>query len=193
MQKSHRLVRIVVALGATIATLSACGSSSGGGATITADEIREQESQTAAQQEVEQTSAPEEEPQAKPKPKPKAKPKPKPEPEVGSTATNADLDAYVAAGEKALDEMFGDAFEKIYSEIDIVPVYPNGIAYDYTFRVAVDPAAAAPQMDAQEATLRTQARTVVIPEMKRQGFANPTVTYTYRNPDGSVVWSRTVS
>ena len=84
-------------------------------------------------------------------------------------------------------------FDELYSEIGIVPVYPNGIEYDYTFRAAVDPATAKRQLALQAPTLRTQARTVIIPEMEQQGFADPTVAFTYRNPDGSVVWSRTFS
>ena len=58
---------------------------------------------------------------------------------------------------------------------------------------ALDPALAKPQLDKQAPTLRTQARTVVFPEMESLGFASPSVTYTYRNPDGSVVWTRTFS
>lgn len=161
-----------VALFFTVATLSACSSMTDGGTTITADELTQ-----------------EEEPQGVGAKQQQRKKKAS----ARSTATNADLDAYVASAEKALREMFGGTFRKIYSEIDIVPVYPNGIEYDYTFRAAVDPALAGPQLDRQAPTLRTQARTVVVPEMESMGFASPTVTYTYRNPDGSVVWTRTFS
>ena len=161
-----------VALFFTVATLSACSSMTDGGTTITADELTQ-----------------EEEPQGVGAKQQQRKKKAS----ARSTATNADLDAYVASAEKALREMFGGTFRKIYSEIDIVPVYPNGIEYDYTFRAAVDPALAGPQLDRQAPTLRTQARTVVVPEMESMGFASPTVTYTYRNPDGAVVWTRTFS
>ncbi|TGN63648.1 hypothetical protein EXE59_06550 [Nocardioides eburneiflavus] len=165
-----------VALFFTVATLSACSSMTDGGTTITADELAQQEEEPHG-------AGAKHQQQRQRKKKTSAR----------STATNADLDAYVASAEKALREMFGGTFRKIYSEIDIVPVYPNGIAYDYTFRAAVDPALARPQLDRQAPTLRTQARTVVVPEMERMGFASPTVTYTYRNPDGSVVWTRRFS
>jgi hypothetical protein len=173
IDRGRRGARMFVALFFTVATLSACSSMTDGGTTITADELTQ-----------------EEEPQgvgAKQQQRKKKKAS------ARSTATNADLDAYVASAEKALREMFGGTFRKIYSEIDIVPVYPNGIEYDYTFRAAVDPALAGPQLDRQAPTLRTQARTVVVPEMESMGFASPTVTYTYRNPDGAVVWTRTFS
>ena len=91
------------------------------------------------------------------------------------------------------DDFGGAAFEKLYSKIDIVPVYPSGIEYDYTFRRAVDPTLAAPELDRQGSTLRAQSRAVVIPEMEKFGFVDATVTFTYRNPDGSVVWTRTFS
>ena len=34
---------------------------------------------------------------------------------------------------------------------------------------------------------------MVIKGQESLGFASPSVTYTYRNPDGSVVWTRTFS
>jgi hypothetical protein len=188
----HPLTRMVVALCAMVATLSACGAMDDGGTTITAEEVAQQEAQKRSQRD-----APQEKPkkaaQKKAAQKKAADKKEKDEAPARSTASHAELDAYVAAAETALRQMFGDSFKKIYSEMDIVPVHPNGIEYDYTFRAAVDPALALPQLDNQAPTLRTQARTVVVPEMERLGFADPTVTYTYRNPDGSVVWTRTFS
>ena len=178
----HALTRMVVTLCAMVATLSACGAMDDGGATITAEEVAQQEAQEKSQRDAQQENS-----------QKAAQKQKKDEAPARSTATDAELDAYVAAAEKALRQMFGDSFKKIYSELNIVPVYPNGIEYDYTFRAAVDPALALPQLDTQAPTLRTQARTVVVPEMERLGFADPTVTYTYRNPDGSVVWTRTFS
>ena len=178
----HALTRMVVASCAMVATLSACGAMDDGRDTITAEEVAQEEAQKTSQRDAQQE-----------KPQRDAQKQEKDEAPAGSTATNAELDAYVAAAEKALRQMFGDSFKKIYSELNIVPVYPNGIEYDYTFRVAVDPALAPARLDTQAPTLRTQARTVVVPEMERMGFADPTVTYTYRNPDGSVVWTRTFS
>ncbi|MGF9762171.1 hypothetical protein AAII07_44040 [Microvirga sp. 0TCS3.31] len=178
----HPLTRMAVALCAMVATLSACGATDDGGTTVTAEEVAQQEAQKKSQQDAQQE-----------KPQKAAQEQKKDEAPARSTATDAELDAYVDAAEKALRQMFGDSFKKIYSELNIVPVYPNGIEYDYTFRAAVDPAVALVQLDTQAPTLRTQTRTVVVPEMERLGFADPTVTYTYRNPDGSVVWTRTFS
>lgn len=179
----HALTRMVVALGAIAATLSACGAMDDGGATITAEEVAQQEAQQKSDRDARQE-----------KPQKAAQKERKDEAPARSTATNADLDAYVASAEKTMRQLFGGAaFEKLYSKIDIVPVYPSGIEYDYTFRRAVDPTLAAPELDRQGSTLRAQSRAVVIPEMEKFGFVDATVTFTYRNPDGSVVWTRTFS
>lgn len=179
VQKNRRLTRTVVALGVTAATLTGCGAV-GDSKVLTAEEVTQQKPERDRKDGDRKGEA-------------RKHANRKNQVPARSSATNADLDAYVAAGEKYLDEMFGGSFEKLYSEIDVVPVYPNGVEYDYTFRTAVDPAGAKTHLDGQAPTLRTQARTVVIPEMERMGFAGPSVTYTYRNPDGSVVWTRSFS
>jgi hypothetical protein len=179
VQKNRRLTRTVVALGVAAATLTGC-SAVDEATVLTAEEVAQQKRESDRKDGDRKGEARKQANRKKQAP-------------ARSSATSADLDAYVAAGEEYLDEMFGGSFEKLYSEIDLVPVYPNGIEYDYTFRTAVDPAGAKTQLDAQAPTLRTQARTMVIPEMERMGFAEPSVTYTYRNPDGSVVWTRSFS
>lgn len=175
MVQKGRVARTVVALCVSVATLSACGSTGDAGSDAGADG---QEQEVVQEQPRKQEARPERKKQQGSRP----------------AATDADLDAYVASAEKTMRQMFGGAaFEKLYSEIDIVPVYPSGIEYDYTFRRAVDPTLAEPELDRQTSTLRAQSRAVVIPEMEKVGFADPTVTFTYRNPGGAVVWTRTFS
>ena len=103
-----------------------------------------------------------------------------------------DLDAYVAAGERSLDSILGPSLKKLYSSVDIEPVYPNGIEYVYVFRDAVDVARASKALKDQASVLRSSYRSQILPEMEGLGFEDPTVTWTYRNPDGTTIWTLTV-
>ena len=76
--------------------------------------------------------------------------------------------------------------------MDIEPVYPNGIEYVYVFRDAVDVARASKALKDQASVLRSSYRSQILPEMEGLGFEDPTVTWTYRNPDGTTIWTLTV-
>ena len=103
------------------------------------------------------------------------------------------LDAYVANAKQGMKAAFGGSFKKVYSSIDIQPVYPDGIKYVYVFKNTVDPTVGAKYIDHTVPVLKTTFRTQVAPEMKKLGIAHPTVTWRYVNPDGSLVWTRTFS
>jgi hypothetical protein len=103
------------------------------------------------------------------------------------------LDAYVAKAKQGMKAAFGGSFKKIYSSIDIQPVYPDGIKYVYVFKNTVDPTLGAKYIDHTAPVLKTTFRTQVAPEMRKLGIAHPTVTWRYVNPDGSLVWTRTFS
>jgi hypothetical protein len=105
--------------------------------------------------------------------------------------SKADLDAYVSAGRRGLKSMLGPSLKKVYSTIQVEPVYPSGIKYVYVFRNQVDVAQAAKQLKTQAPVLKAAFHTQVASEMKRLGFAHPSATWTYMNSDGSLIWTRT--
>ena len=107
-----------------------------------------------------------------------------PTPKVG-------LDAYVAAVQHGMKSQLSPALKKLYSSIRVEPVRPSGIRYVYVFKQPVDPQAGAQQLKTQAPLLDAAFTTQVGPEMKRLGFANPSATWTYLNPDGTQIWTHT--
>jgi hypothetical protein len=83
------------------------------------------------------------------------------------------------------------SYNGVYSKVRIKAVHPNGIKYVYVFSKSVDSSQAAGYFDALVPTLRTMFKTVLAPALRSQGFAHPTATFAYFNPDGSRVWART--
>jgi hypothetical protein len=71
-------------------------------------------------------------------------------------------------------------------------VYSSGIGYVYTYKNHVDPAQGATYFSKQVPILKATFRTQVAPELKRLGFAHPSVTWTYVTPDCSLIWTHTV-
>jgi hypothetical protein len=129
-------------------------------------------------------------------PSPTASDTPTPTPEAtdessGGGSSKADLDAFVAQGRQALKSMMTKEMTKTFSSIKIEPDYPSGITYVYVFRNAVDPDTAAKQLESSAAMLKGTFTQTVGPALESQGFANPSATWTYENPDGSVLWSKT--
>lgn len=82
---------------------------------------------------------------------------------------------------------------QVYSSIRIRPVYPSGIEYVYSFKSAVRASRGAKYLDSQVPVLKAIFRTQVGPELRRLGFVHPSATWTYVNPDGSRVWTHTMS
>ena len=111
---------------------------------------------------------------------------------TNSTSSDQALDEYVAEAQRQVRSSFG-SFNGAYSKIRIKAVHPNGIKYLYVFSKSVDPSRAAEQLDTMAPTLRTMFKTVIAPALQAQGFAHPTATFAYFNPDGSRLWARTFS
>jgi hypothetical protein len=108
----------------------------------------------------------------------------------GSGSSKADLDAFVEQGRQALKSMMTSSMRRTFSSIKIQPDYPSGITYIYVFRKAVPEDAAATQLDSTSSALKKTFTQTVGPALESQGFADPQVTWTYKNPDGTVIWSK---
>jgi hypothetical protein len=109
----------------------------------------------------------------------------------GGGSSKADLDAFVAQGRQALKSMMTKEMRTTFSSIKIQPDYPSGITYVYVFRKKVDPDGAGKQLDSSSSALENIFTQTVGPALESQGFANPQATWTYQNPDGTVIWSKT--
>ena len=104
----------------------------------------------------------------------------------------ADLRRYAAQVQRAVKKLMG-TFNGVYSKVRVVPVDPNGIEYVYVFAEPKVAGSGTKEMDAYKPTLQTLFETAIAPEMEHLGFSNPTATWTYKNPDGSVLWTHTFS
>jgi hypothetical protein len=103
--------------------------------------------------------------------------------------TSAALDAYIAAAQPSIEALL--ASTPGFSDFQIRGVHPDTMEYLYVYAQAVDPTAGGAVFDAAVATFQGTVDSVVFPEMVRAGITSPRVTYTYQNPDGTTVWSRT--
>ena len=101
------------------------------------------------------------------------------------------LAAYAAEAQQQFDSTFGDALATLYSDITIRPRYPNGLEIVYVYQHNVSPASVTPELEQGAPVLKSMFENVMAPELRAHGLLHPTATYTYRNPDGSLVWSRT--
>jgi hypothetical protein len=109
-----------------------------------------------------------------------------------SRPSTAKLDAYVGAAERGMKGAVGPSVRRIYSSMRILPVYSSGIKYVYTYKNHVDATRGAAALDKQVPLLKATYRTQVAAELKRLGFAHPSVTWTFLNSDGSLIWTHTV-
>lgn len=106
--------------------------------------------------------------------------------------SKSELKAYVSSAQKQIKATYGDMFDKTYSSMRIEPEYPNGIEYVYVYKRQVDVSRAADYLQTTVPVLKKVVQTQVAPELERLGIAEPTVTWTYRNPDGTLIWQRTM-
>ena len=104
--------------------------------------------------------------------------------------SKADLNAYIAKARRQVKAAFG-SFNGMYSEVRINPVYPNGMQFVYVYSEFVDVSGGAEYLDTSAPILRKTFVTLIAPEMERIGFARPKATWTYLNPDESLIWTRT--
>jgi hypothetical protein len=79
----------------------------------------------------------------------------------------------------------------IYSDLDVVAVPPATMECDFTFSTPTDPAAADAYFRSVRPTLQGLADSQFIPSMRTAGITSPRVTFTFLNPDGSLVWTGT--
>lgn len=122
---------------------------------------------------------------------------PAPSPSASETAepvseANGALDDYVAL-ELAQKDQILSLYEGVYSDFTVEAVYPDTVVYSYTYMEAIDSDAAA-EFDSIVSMLDETCKSVVFPAMEQVGVA-PTqkATFVYLNPDGSEIWSHTVS
>lgn len=112
--------------------------------------------------------------------------------DAADAPSKADLDAFTTAVEQQVKKQYG-TFNGVYSKISVDPVYPSGIEYVYDYAKPVDAKAAAQAIAKSAATLKTSFDTQIAPELESKGFSDPSAKFTYRNPDGTVIWTRTFS
>jgi len=167
------LLRAVAAAVVCVSALSLAGCATGGSDVLTAEEAAPRASDEATPHAREHTK------QA--------------EPVDAGGLSRREVDTYVAAARKQLPGLWSPQFRKMFSSIRINPVYPRGIEFVYVYKVPVDVAVASNYMDTQLPLLKAAFQTQIEPEMTSFGFQHPSAAWTYRNPDGTLVWSRTVS
>lgn len=105
----------------------------------------------------------------------------------------AALDEYVALEQAQLDSV-DESITAMYSEITVTPQYPNTVVFSYTYAEQVGAALASEQLAAQAGQMKEVTESAVLPAMKATGVGPAqAVTYTYKNADGTVLWSQTYS
>jgi len=111
--------------------------------------------------------------------------------ETAAASPEEALDQYIALEQQQLDAA-GDALQEIYSEVTIVPEYPNTAVFTYTYAQPVDGQAAATELDAMAGELKELCETAVFPAMESMGVGPAqAATYIYKNADGTEIWSQT--
>jgi hypothetical protein len=106
--------------------------------------------------------------------------------------SNAALDNVVSQGQKALNSMLTPQLKKVYSDIKLKADYPDGVIYTYVFRDQV-PDGTSAQLDATSDSFKNIFTSTLVPALKGVGVEHPTATFTFKNPDGSVIWTHKFS
>ncbi|WP_062518278.1 DUF4854 domain-containing protein [Demequina gelatinilytica] len=108
--------------------------------------------------------------------------------DAGSSAAET-LDTYVALVKDTVPSIL-ESFDGVYDGLEVTGEAPGTVVYTYTFADHVDPAVGAESLDAMVSTLQELCDSVVFDEMAAYDVTeDPTVVYTYLNPDGSEIWS----
>lgn len=131
------------------------------------------------------------EPETEPEAESEAESEAEPEAEGGSGGSSA-LDDFVAEVDASVEDALGPMADS-YSDVRVEAVPPSGIEYIYVFAEEVDPDEATAQFDSSASMLETTFENQVAPSMEQAGIESPSATWTYQNPDGSEIWSRTFS
>ena len=110
--------------------------------------------------------------------------------EEGSSQEGALAD-YVE-GERAALQAMEPQLAEMYSEITVEGIGPDTVSFNYVFVEAIDVAVASEQFDLAVDQLQDVCDTQVFPTMKSMGITeSPKAMYTYVNPDGTQIWSKT--
>ncbi|WP_062305512.1 hypothetical protein [Demequina subtropica] len=111
--------------------------------------------------------------------------------DVADTGTSAaeSLGTYISLVEDTVPSIL-ESFGGVYDSLEVTGEAPGTVIYTYTFADEVDPALGAEGLDAMVSTLQELCDSVVFDEMALYDVTeDPTVVYTYLNPDGSEIWS----
>jgi hypothetical protein len=108
------------------------------------------------------------------------------EPETAGEDTSAALDAFVASQQAYIPAIL-ETNPGMYSGATITAIHPGTVEFGYTYAQAVEPTAAAAGLETMIPTFQTLCDTQVFGTMQAVGITEPSVTYTYLNPDGSLI------
>lgn len=115
-------------------------------------------------------------------------------PGASTESSAAALEAFVAVTREETEaslESMGEAFGDMFSDISIDAVPPHTLVYTYTYAMELDREATIEGLDASSDSLAAGAD-LVMQGMAATGVTpEQAVTYTYLNPDGSELWTRT--
>lgn len=109
---------------------------------------------------------------------------------LAGCSQQAVLEQAVAAAQSGIPQL-KEQLAGTYSDITITASGSDTMVYTFTYQEAVDVAVATEALDGQAASLQQAVDEQVFPAMTKVGIAAPKVVYTYLNPDGTQVWSRT--
>jgi len=114
--------------------------------------------------------------------------------EQAATPQSADqaaaLDALVENARPTLEALL--ASSPMYSDIQINAVPPSTMEYVYVYKDVMVADTAKSYLDSMVPTFQAAVDSQVIPAMISGGVdSSPRVTYTYQDPDGSILWSHT--
>jgi len=111
----------------------------------------------------------------------------------GDLDAAAALDAYVKLERDAIPQLV-ETYDGVYSNIAIDPIYPSGVRYDYTYVDELDADEASAYFEGQVEAFQSLLVDQVFPSMAATGVQGPmNAEYVFRNPDGSVLWSKAFS
>jgi hypothetical protein len=108
---------------------------------------------------------------------------------VGCFGPKSAQDYIDANPEEDIQEVIKQARDEMGMELAITSD-EDTLIYTYRFLEEVDAEATSDHLDTQYEVLKKAAEEDVISEMKEFGVENPVVRYTYKNKDGSEIWSK---
>ncbi len=119
-------------------------------------------------------------------------PAPDAEPEItDQTAQIAALEAYAQAERDSVASIF-DLYPGVYDSVEVFTAPTGSLSFEYTYTQAMDKDAALEYFEGIKDQLMAQSNQTVFPAMRVFDINGPLdVTYTYLNPDGTLLWEHT--